>query len=65
MEGADEENLAKLGLEPYRTYGPSSPPPAIAVPTACYAARGKILSFYAYIIYVKIIYMQKQIFYMH
>ena len=65
MEGADKENLANLGLEPHRTYGLSSPPPAIAAPTARYAAGGKILSLYAYIIYVKIIYMQKRIFYMH
>ena len=65
MEGADKENLAKLGLEPYCTYGLSSPPPAIAAPTARYAAGGKILSFYAYIIYVKIIYTQKRIFYTH
>ena len=65
MEGADEENLEKLGLKPYRTYGPSSPPPAMAPPTACYAARGKILCLYTYIIYVKIIYMQKRIFYTH
>ena len=65
MEGADKENLANLGLEPHRTYGPSSPPPAIAAPTARYAARGKILSLYTYIIYVKIIYMHKRIFYTH
>ena len=65
MEGADEENLESLGLKPYRTYGPSSPPPAMAAPTARYAAGGKIISFHACMIYIKIIYMQKQIFYTH
>ena len=53
MEGADKENLANLGLEPHCTYGLASPPPAIAAPIARYAAGGKTLSVYAYIIYVK------------
>ena len=62
MEGADEENLENLGLKPYRTYGPSSPPTAMAAPTAHYAAGGKIISFHICMIYIKIILCRNKFF---